>query len=79
MIWRSHHFLKQETNNTFNTFGCIMTRRVTIQTPLGDALNFRELKGREELSQVFSLDIDLLSERGDNYSDAGGYRPSSCD
>ncbi|AVS67484.1 type VI secretion system tip protein VgrG [Paracidovorax avenae] len=39
-----------------------MTRRVTIQTPLGDALNFRELRGREELSQVFSLDIDLLSE-----------------
>ncbi|SDP08318.1 Rhs element Vgr protein [Paracidovorax cattleyae] len=29
---------------------------------MGDALNFRELKGREELSQVFSLDIDLLSE-----------------
>ncbi|AVS80941.1 type VI secretion system tip protein VgrG, partial [Paracidovorax avenae] len=39
-----------------------MTRRVTIQTPLGEQLQFRQLQGREELSQVFSLDIDLLSE-----------------
>ena len=39
-----------------------MTRRVTIQTPLGDTLHFRELKGREELSRTYSLDIELLSE-----------------
>ncbi|WP_369944423.1 hypothetical protein [Xanthomonas medicagonis] len=39
-----------------------MTRRVTIQTPLGEQLQFRQLQGREELSQVFGLDIDLLSE-----------------
>ncbi len=39
-----------------------MTRRVTIQTPLGEQLQFRQLQGREELSQIFSLDIDLLSE-----------------
>ncbi|MDA8453478.1 type VI secretion system tip protein VgrG [Acidovorax sp. GBBC 3334] len=39
-----------------------MTRRVTIQTPVGESLHFREMRGREGLSQVYSLDIDLQSE-----------------
>jgi len=39
-----------------------MTRRVTIQTPLGEQLQFRRLQGREDLSQLFALDVDLLSE-----------------
>ncbi|SFD42545.1 contractile injection system protein, VgrG/Pvc8 family, partial [Paracidovorax konjaci] len=39
-----------------------MTRRVTIQTPVGDALHFREMRGREGLSEVYSLEIDLQSE-----------------
>ncbi|AVS69401.1 type VI secretion system tip protein VgrG [Paracidovorax avenae] len=42
-----------------------MTRRVTIQTPLGEQLHFRQLRGSEELSQLFSFDIDLLSEGRD--------------
>ena len=42
-----------------------MTRRVTIQTPLGEQLQFRQLRGSEDLSQLFSLDIDLLSESRD--------------
>ncbi|MBF9266671.1 contractile injection system protein, VgrG/Pvc8 family, partial [Paracidovorax cattleyae] len=42
-----------------------MTRRVTIQTPLGEQLQFRQLRGSEELSQLFSFDIDLLSEGRD--------------
>ncbi|MBI0320489.1 hypothetical protein JBF12_47615, partial [Streptomyces javensis] len=39
-----------------------MTRRVTIRTPLGEQLHFRQLRGSEELSQLFSFDIDLRSE-----------------
>ena len=39
-----------------------MKRRVTIQTPLGDQLKFRQLQGLEEISQLFILDVDLLSE-----------------
>ena len=39
-----------------------MKRRVTIQTPLGDQLKFRQLQGIEEISQLFTLDVDLLSE-----------------
>ncbi|WP_082519679.1 type VI secretion system Vgr family protein [Variovorax sp. Root411] len=37
-----------------------MSRRVTIQTPLGDALQFYRLVGREPLSQPYVFDIDLL-------------------
>lgn len=39
-----------------------MNRRVTIETPLGDQLKFRQLQGTEEISQLFTLDVDLLSE-----------------
>ncbi|MDA8519512.1 type VI secretion system Vgr family protein [Acidovorax sp. NCPPB 4044] len=39
-----------------------MTRRVTIKTPVGESLHFREMRGREGLSEVYSLDIDLQSE-----------------
>ena len=38
-----------------------MTRRVTIQTPLGQALQFRQLRGQESISELYELDIDLLS------------------
>ena len=38
-----------------------MTRRVTIQTPLGQALQLRQLRGQEALSELYALDIDLLS------------------
>lgn len=37
-----------------------MKRRVTIQTPLGDALKFHRLVGREALSQAYAFDVDLL-------------------
>jgi len=37
-------------------------RRVTIQTPLGDQLKFRLMNGTEEISTLFALDVDLLSE-----------------
>lgn len=37
-------------------------RRVTIQTPLGEQLKFRQCNGSEEISTLFTLDIDLLSE-----------------
>ena len=37
-----------------------MTRRVTIQTPAGDALQFRQLVGREALSQLYAFDVELL-------------------
>jgi type VI secretion system secreted protein VgrG len=37
-------------------------RRVTIQTPLGEQLKFRQCNGTEEISTLFALDIDLLSE-----------------
>jgi type VI secretion system secreted protein VgrG len=37
-----------------------MNRRVTIQTPLGEALQFRQLVGREALSQLYAFDIELL-------------------
>jgi type VI secretion system secreted protein VgrG len=37
-------------------------RRVTIQTPLGEQLKFRQLNGTEEISTLFALEIDLLSE-----------------
>lgn len=39
-----------------------MTRRVTIQTPLGEQLQFRKLDGTETLSELFSLDVDLVSQ-----------------
>ena len=39
-----------------------MTRRVTINTPLADQLQLRRLQGREEISHLFALEIDLLSE-----------------
>ena len=39
-----------------------MTRRVTIHTPLGDELHFRELRGQENISQLFNLDVEMLSE-----------------
>ncbi|RAR71258.1 type VI secretion system secreted protein VgrG, partial [Paracidovorax anthurii] len=42
-----------------------MSRRVTIQTPLGEQLQFRRLRGREDISQLFSLDIELQSEDKD--------------
>lgn len=37
-----------------------MTRRVTIQTPQGESLQFRQLVGREALSQLYAFDVDLL-------------------
>jgi len=37
-----------------------MTRRVTIATPAGDALQFHRLAGREALSQPYTFDVDLL-------------------
>ncbi|WP_280191004.1 type VI secretion system Vgr family protein [Delftia sp. PS-11] len=39
-----------------------MTRRVTINTPLADQLQLRRLQGREEISHLFALEIDLLGE-----------------
>jgi len=39
-----------------------MTRRVRIETPLGEQLQFRQLKGVEELSGLFEFQIDLLSQ-----------------
>jgi type VI secretion system secreted protein VgrG len=39
-----------------------MTRRVTIDTPLGEQLQLRRLQGREEISHLFALEIDMLSE-----------------
>ncbi|WCM93956.1 type VI secretion system tip protein VgrG [Acidovorax sp. NCPPB 2350] len=42
-----------------------MSRRVTIQTPLGEQLQFRRLRGREDISQLFSMDIELQSEDKD--------------
>ncbi|MBN8756755.1 MULTISPECIES: type VI secretion system Vgr family protein [Variovorax] len=38
-----------------------MTRRVTIQTPMGEALQFRKLVGREALSRLYAFDVELLS------------------
>lgn len=37
-----------------------MTRRVTIRTPMGEALQFHRLAGREALSQLYAFEIDLL-------------------
>ncbi|MDR6456556.1 type VI secretion system Vgr family protein [Variovorax paradoxus] len=37
-----------------------MKRRVTLQTPLGAALQFHRLVGRETLSQPYVFDVDLL-------------------
>ncbi|HEX7866854.1 MAG TPA: type VI secretion system tip protein TssI/VgrG [Variovorax sp.] len=37
-----------------------MTRRVTIQTPMGEALQFRQLVGREALNQLYAFEVDLL-------------------
>ncbi|MBD9667805.1 type VI secretion system tip protein VgrG, partial [Variovorax sp. VRV01] len=37
-----------------------MKRRVTIQTPLGEALQFHRLAGREALSQAYAFDLELL-------------------
>ena len=38
-----------------------MSRRVTIQTPLGELLQLRKLTGREANSELFALDVELLS------------------
>uniref|UniRef100_C5CNC9 Type VI secretion system Vgr family protein n=1 Tax=Variovorax paradoxus (strain S110) TaxID=543728 RepID=C5CNC9_VARPS len=37
-----------------------MRRRVTLHSPLGDALQFYRLAGREALSQAYAFDLDLL-------------------
>ena len=37
-----------------------MTRRVSIQTPLGEALQFHRLTGREALSQLHDFEVELL-------------------
>ncbi len=37
-----------------------MRRRVSVRTPAGDALRFHRLAGREELSRLYSFDLDLL-------------------
>ncbi|MET3496990.1 type VI secretion system Vgr family protein [Variovorax boronicumulans] len=37
-----------------------MNRRVTVQTPLGDALKFHRLAGREALAEAYVFDVDLL-------------------
>ena len=37
-----------------------MTRRVSIQTPLGEALQFHWLTGREALSRLHDFDVELL-------------------
>ncbi|MFS2164531.1 type VI secretion system Vgr family protein [Variovorax sp. Varisp62] len=37
-----------------------MTRRVTIQTPLGDTLKLHRLVGHEALSQAYAFDVDVL-------------------
>ncbi|MCW0399127.1 hypothetical protein NB688_002529 [Xanthomonas sacchari] len=42
-----------------------MTRRVTIKTALGEALQFRQLRGEETLSSLYSFEIDLVSEERD--------------
>ena len=39
-----------------------MKRRVSVQTPLGEALQFRQLVGREALGQLYSFEIDLLGQ-----------------
>lgn len=39
-----------------------MARRISIETPLGAALQFRQLRGHEALSELFALEIDLLAE-----------------
>ncbi|TWD75501.1 late control gene D protein (GPD), partial [Variovorax beijingensis] len=37
-----------------------VSRRVTLQTPLGEALQFHRLAGREALSQLYAFDLELL-------------------
>ena len=37
-------------------------RRVSIQTPLGDQLKFRQCNGTEEISALYALEIDCLSD-----------------
>jgi hypothetical protein len=39
-----------------------MTCRVAIHKPLGDEVDFRELRGRKKISRPFSLDWEVLSE-----------------
>lgn len=39
-----------------------MARRIRITTPLGEALQFRQLRGHEALSELFELEVDLLAE-----------------
>jgi|GEM_PF-2012801 len=39
-----------------------MTRRVEIRTPLGEALQFHRLVGREALSRLYRFEIDLLGQ-----------------
>jgi type VI secretion system secreted protein VgrG len=38
-----------------------MTRRATIQTPLGPLLQLRKLTGEEAMNDLFTLDAELLS------------------
>src|SRR6188474_313126 len=42
-----------------------MTRVMEITTPLGDALLFHSMRGREEMSKPFEYQIDLLSVKKD--------------
>jgi type VI secretion system secreted protein VgrG len=39
-----------------------VNRRVTIQTPLGDALQLHRLLGREAISQPYAFEVDLLGK-----------------
>ncbi|CAN7472186.1 type VI secretion system tip protein TssI/VgrG [Variovorax paradoxus] len=53
-----------------------MKRRVTIQTPLGEMLQFRQLVGREALSQLYAFDIHLLGRS--NAIDAKSMLGQAC-
>ena len=53
-----------------------MKRRVTIQTPLGEMLQFRQLVGREALSQLYAFDIQLLGRH--NAIDAKSLLGQAC-
>lgn len=41
-----------------------MERRVILESPLGEGLQFRRLVGQEKLSELFEFDIDAVSDRG---------------
>jgi type VI secretion system secreted protein VgrG len=42
--------------------GASMARTLTALTPLGDALMFSSLRGREEMSRLFEFQLELLAE-----------------